>query len=119
NYATGDEKAALSPRPAWTTSRVIGSPDPPPPYTIEPLFTEIAWKNPVFAIREPGTEWLIVIEWPQQLPEPADPKNQAADKKPPPRFAPMRATRVLDRTGEKRSEPFMELKDRAVYCIEF
>ncbi len=114
-----NEKAVLTPRPSWTTSRVIGSPEPPPPYTVDPVFTQIAWKNPVFAIREPGSEWLIIIEWPQQLADPAEPSSQAGGKKPPPRFAPARARRVLDRAGDERSAPFLELKDRAIYCLAF
>src|SRR5262245_41583962 len=62
-----NEKAALSPRPAWNGSRVIGWPEPPPPYTVEAVFTQIKWKNPVFAIREPGSEWLVIVEWPQLI----------------------------------------------------
>ena len=50
---------------------------------------------------------------------PAEPNDQAGDKKPPPRFAPARAVRVLDRAGDQRSEPFLELKDRAIYCLAF
>src|SRR6185295_593039 len=70
-------------------------------------------------IREPGTEWLIIVEWPQQIPETPDTKNQAGDKRPPPRFAPARLVRVLDRAEDQHAEPFLELKDRAIYCLEF
>ena len=77
-----NEKVALSPRPLWTTSRVVGSPEPPPPYTVEPVFTQIAWKNPIFAIREPGSEWLIVVEWPQPIAQPAQSENTSDDEKP-------------------------------------
>jgi putative heme-binding domain-containing protein len=112
-------KPSLSPRPAWTTSRVIGSPDPPPPYTVEPTFTHIAWKNPVFAVREPGTDWLIIVEWPQIIPVAADSTNDAGGKQQPPRFTPARALRVFDRTDKQPPAPFLELNDRGVYCIEF
>ena len=74
-----NEKATLSERPPWTASRVFGSPEPPPPYTVEPVFNEVKWKNPVFAIREPGSEWLIVVEWPQAITTPAE-SNPSADK---------------------------------------
>ncbi len=52
----------LQRRVPWTTSRVIGSPDAPLPYTVEPTFTNIAWKAPIFAIAEPGSDRLLVIE---------------------------------------------------------
>src|SRR3954467_10512948 len=45
-----NENVAVAPRPSWTGSRVVGSPEAPPPYTAEPVFTHIKWKNPVFAI---------------------------------------------------------------------
>lgn len=114
-----DSEALLKPRPPWTTSRVVGSPEPPPPYTIERVFTHIAWKNPIFAIREPGSEWLIVVEWPQANPQPAKSENTSGDGKSVSRFAPARVVRVLDRADEERTEPFLELEDRAIYCLEF
>ena len=51
----------LTERVPWTTSRVIGSPDPPLPYTVERAFTKIDWKRPVYAKAEPGTNWLCVV----------------------------------------------------------
>ncbi len=99
---------------------MLGSPEPPPPYTVEPVFTQIAWKNPVFAIREPGSEWLIVVEWPQPIAASAESDSpDGNDKRQQPRFAPARAVRVLDRAGDERTEPFLELEDRAIYCLEF
>src|SRR5258706_8456401 len=46
----------------WTTSRVVGSPDPPLPYTIEKTFTNIQWKAPIFIAPEPGTDRLLVVQ---------------------------------------------------------
>lgn len=109
----------LRERQPWTESHVVGSPEPPPPYAVEPVFTHLTWKNPIFAICEPGTEWLIVVTWPQPVAEPAEPDNQSNDKKPEPRFAPARVLRVLDRADDQRSELFLELKNRAIYCLEF
>jgi len=82
-----NESVKLGTRPSWTGSHVVGSPEPPPPYTVEPVFKHVAWKNPVFAIREPESEWLIVVEWPQQIPEAADANSQSGEKKGP-RFKP-------------------------------
>jgi uncharacterized repeat protein (TIGR03806 family) len=114
-----NEKVALSPRPVWTTSRVVGSPELPPPYTVEPAFTQIAWKNPIFAIREPGCEWLVVVEWPQPVAQPVQSENTGDEKKPAQRLATARAVRVLDRAGEERTESYLELEGRGIYCIEF
>src|SRR5215217_1468714 len=108
--AAENQKSALPERPHWTVSRVVGSPEPPPPYTVEPVFTHIKWKNPVFAIREPESEWLIVIEWPQTIAAPVEANSQANDKHQLPRFTPARVVRVLDRVGDQPSQPFLELK---------
>src|SRR5262249_3262328 len=98
---------------------VIGSPDPPPPYTVEPALTQIKWKNPVFAIREPGSEWLVVVEWPQLIADATDAKSQSGEKSAPPRYSPGRARRVLDSAADAVSEPFLELAGRGIYCVEF
>src|SRR3989442_14585538 len=45
----------------WTTSRVIGSPDPPLPYTVEKVFTNLTWKEPVFITPEPDSKRLLVV----------------------------------------------------------
>lgn len=114
-----NEEIALPERPLWTQSRIIGSPEPPPLFTVEPVFTHVAWKNPIFAIREPGSEWLIVVEWPQAIAETAKADGQGEAGKPRSRFAPARAVRILDRAGEEPSEPFLEIEGRAIYCLEF
>jgi uncharacterized repeat protein (TIGR03806 family) len=57
-----DAAFGLERRVAWTTSRVIGSPDPPLPYSVEKVFTNISWRAPIFIIAEPGTNWLWVIQ---------------------------------------------------------
>jgi uncharacterized repeat protein (TIGR03806 family) len=117
--AGGEDEIKLSPRPSWTGSRIVGSPEPPPPYTVEPVFKQVEWKNPVFAIREPDSDWLIVVEWPQQIKENAEANGPAGAAPAPPRFKPVRVTRLLDRDGEKQPELFLELKDRAIYSLAF
>ena len=49
-------------RVPWTTSRLIGSPDPPLPYTVEKTFTKVKFERPIFIIAEPGTERLFIIQ---------------------------------------------------------
>ncbi|MFM8252919.1 MAG: PQQ-dependent sugar dehydrogenase [Planctomycetota bacterium] len=49
-------------RVAWTTSRVKGTPEPPPPYRTQRLFPTIQFKNPVVMEIAPGTQRLFVGE---------------------------------------------------------
>lgn len=48
-------------RTPWTQSRVVGTPDPPLPYSTEPYLPQLALKNPLFVISEPGTSNLLVV----------------------------------------------------------
>ena len=52
----------LSKRTPWTTSRLVGSPDPPLLYIAKKAFTEIDWRRPLYAKREPDGKHLFVIE---------------------------------------------------------
>jgi uncharacterized repeat protein (TIGR03806 family) len=49
-------------RVSWTESRVIGSPDPPPPFRIVRAFEKLAFQRPLFIIKEPTSDRLFVIE---------------------------------------------------------
>src|SRR6058998_183214 len=48
-------------RVRWVNSRLVGSPEPPPPYTVEKTFTKIEWNAPMYLIPEPGTDKLWVV----------------------------------------------------------
>ena len=45
----------------WTTSRVIGSPEPPLPYRVRRVFPKLQVKNPIAVAHEPGTEQLLLV----------------------------------------------------------
>jgi putative heme-binding domain-containing protein len=49
-------------RTPWTTSRVSGSPDPPPPFRVERAFPKLAFKNPLLLARAPGLNRFFVAE---------------------------------------------------------
>ena len=49
-------------RTPWTTSHVSGTPDPAPPYKVEPVFTKITFDRPVLLDFIPGTSRLVVGE---------------------------------------------------------
>lgn len=52
----------LQVRTTWTTSRVVGSPEPPPPYDVERAFPQWTFDHPVFMAEEPGTGRILVAE---------------------------------------------------------
>ncbi|MGD9855018.1 MAG: PQQ-dependent sugar dehydrogenase [Planctomycetaceae bacterium] len=52
----------LEKREPWTTSRVVGTPEPPPPYTVARIYPQLTFKNPVFIAQEPGTNRILVGE---------------------------------------------------------
>src|SRR5207247_497869 len=47
-HAADEQPFGIERRIPWTTSRVIGSPDPPLPYTVGKTFTNIKWQAPVY-----------------------------------------------------------------------
>jgi putative heme-binding domain-containing protein len=49
-------------RPAWTTSRVFGTPEPPPPYTTERAFTSLKFDKCLELVTAPGSNRLFVVE---------------------------------------------------------
>src|SRR5438128_11012893 len=60
--AAEDRPFGIHHRIPWTTSRLVGSPDPPLPYTVEKTFTNIKWEQPIFITAEPGTDRLFVVQ---------------------------------------------------------
>jgi uncharacterized repeat protein (TIGR03806 family) len=49
-------------RVPWTGSRVMGTPEPPPPFAVEPAFPRLKLEFPVSLVRARGTERLFVGE---------------------------------------------------------
>ncbi|MCA9144315.1 MAG: PQQ-dependent sugar dehydrogenase [Planctomycetaceae bacterium] len=53
---------SAEPRAPWTTSRIKGAPDPPSPYSIQPAFPNVSFKNPTCVEEIPGADRLLVTE---------------------------------------------------------
>jgi len=85
----------------WTTSRVVGSPEPPLPYTVEKTFTNIAWKAPLFIIAEPDTDYLLVAQ-------------QGGEKE-----RPSKVLRLRDDPAADHTETFLEVTNRLIYSMTF
>jgi putative heme-binding domain-containing protein len=60
--AAGARPHGITQRQPWTTSRVVGSPDPPLPYRIERVFPKLQFYNPLVVTDAPGTDRLFVGE---------------------------------------------------------
>ncbi|GIW79506.1 MAG: hypothetical protein KatS3mg105_1313 [Gemmatales bacterium] len=46
----------------WRTSRITGSPEPPPPYRVQRIFPKQAFQQPVEMVHLPGTNRICVVE---------------------------------------------------------
>lgn len=53
---------AIPPRAKWTTSKVIGSPEPPSPYQTVPVFTKLSLEKPLYVRAEPGRDSYLAVE---------------------------------------------------------
>jgi uncharacterized repeat protein (TIGR03806 family) len=60
--AVNDRPFGIDRRIPWTTSRVVGSPDPPLPYRAVQVWPKLKLTQPLYLIREPGTQRMLVIE---------------------------------------------------------
>jgi uncharacterized repeat protein (TIGR03806 family) len=60
--AAAPPETALGARPAWKTSRITGSPEPPLPYTTEPVFASLTFHQCLDISHAPGTDRLFIVE---------------------------------------------------------
>jgi glucose/arabinose dehydrogenase/mono/diheme cytochrome c family protein len=59
--AVGEAPFGLTKRVPWTTSKVIGSPEPPSPYRVRRTFPNLKVVYPIAIAHEPGTENLLLV----------------------------------------------------------
>ena len=59
----GEAPYGLTERTLWTTSRVVGSPEPPPRYQLQRVFPKHTFENPIFIAQDPNSERLLVAEY--------------------------------------------------------
>ena len=72
---------ADAPRAPWTTSRVAGSPEPPPPYRLERTFPKLKFTSPVDLVMGPAGahRWFVVEQYGKIFSFPNDPACEKAD----------------------------------------
>lgn len=75
----GTVSPSLPERPPWTTSRVVGSPDPPPPFDVVRVFPNLKFENPLLIARVPGSNRFIVGEQSGVLSSFADDQDAQAE----------------------------------------
>jgi len=62
NSGAAAEVSELPKRTLWTTSRVVGSPEPPSPYQTVRVLEDVPLKQPIYLRAEPGTSHYMVVE---------------------------------------------------------
>ena len=91
----------LKKRVPWTESRLLGSPDPPPPFVATRTFEHIEWKRLLYLKPEPDGRHLFVIE-------------QGGEKD-----RPSRLFRIVDRADATKKAEVLSVPRRLVYGMEF
>lgn len=95
----GEEPAG---RPLWENTRLVGSPEPPMPYTFEKAFTKVDLPRPIYLVEEPDDSgYLLVI-------------LQGGD-----RDKPSKIVRLKHDPAAEKAEPFFELPLRLIYAFAF
>src|SRR5438128_1568304 len=63
---TAKKPYGIASRIPWTTSRIVGSPEPPPPYRVRRVYPELKAPHPIAVAHEPGTEQFLLVHqlWP-------------------------------------------------------
>ena len=57
----------LSKRVPWTSSKIVGSPEPPRPYRLKRVFERLKFQSPVCIAQEPETNRMLVAEGPGKI----------------------------------------------------
>ncbi len=96
-----EQAFGLDHRIPWTTSRVMGSPEPPLPFTVEKTFTNIQWRAPIFVTPEPDSDHLLIV-------------LAGGEKE-----RPSKILRVPDDAGTAQTETFLTVSNRLIYSVAF
>ena len=61
SWAEDETHLAFINRGLWTNTRLVGTPEPPPPYKAVPIYTNQVWRSPMFLAAEPQTKRLLAL----------------------------------------------------------
>jgi glucose/arabinose dehydrogenase len=87
-------------RTPWTNSKIVGTPNPPPPYRVKRAFPKVTFRQPLAVSREPGTDNLLVIEHYGGYEGPA------------------KILRIKDDPAVEKAEPFLDM-NRIAYGVAY
>jgi uncharacterized repeat protein (TIGR03806 family) len=59
---TSKKNVGIAKRTLWTTSRIKGTPEPPPPYRSEVAFPRMTFSEPLDMVQAPGSDRLLIAE---------------------------------------------------------
>src|SRR6185503_3044328 len=59
---TSEAADGSRPRVPWTNTRLVGTPDTPPPFHATPAYPQLKPKHPIAAMREPGANRIVYLE---------------------------------------------------------
>ena len=100
--AAADEPPyGLEERIPWNSSRLVGSPEPPLPYTVERTYTKHEWKSPIYISEEPGSDRLWVVQ-----------SNNKPDQG-------SSIVRIKDDPASNESEIVLEIPKQLIYSVCF
>src|SRR5438094_6375361 len=78
--ARAEQPYGIPKRVPWTSSRITGTPEPPPPYRIERAFSKLKFKLPLDMTMAPATNRFFVVEQGGKIYSfPNDPNCEKAD----------------------------------------
>ncbi len=97
----GEPPYGLDKRIPWNGSRMVGTPDPPLPFTVEKTLTKHEWKSPIFIADEPGSDRLWIVQ-----------SNNKPDQG-------SVIIRIKDDPASSESEVLFEIPKQLVYSICF
>jgi uncharacterized repeat protein (TIGR03806 family) len=100
-FAADDHPYGLERRVPWTNSHVVGSPEPPLPYTVAKTFTKLTWKSPIYAAPEPGTDSFLIVQ-----------EGGQKDR-------PSKIFRLKDDSKTSDADLFLQMTNRLIYSVQF
>ena len=100
NKETNAKPFGIDKRVPLTTSRVIGSPEPPPPYQVVRAYPKMKPDFPIFVIHQPGSDRLLLT---------TESKG----------YGPTKLQRMQDDPGATELETLYSWEDGVAYSIEF
>lgn len=95
------EPGAPAARALWQNTRLIGSPEPPAPYTVEKVFPQLDLRAPLYVAPVPGSDLLFVVL-----------AGGEADR-------PAKLLAIANQPEVAESRPVLELERRLIYGITF